>query len=123
MLGIVVLAVVAALVAPSFIDWNAYRAEIATEVRKATGRRLVIEGPVDVALLPTPKLSAAKVRLANLEGAAVPDMVRLESLDVRVAFWPLLSGKVVVRSEEHTSELPSLMRISYAVFCLKIKNN
>src|SRR3546814_2895308 len=30
-------------------------------------------------------------------------------------------GKSVVRSEEHTSELQSLMRISYAVFCLKKK--
>src|SRR3546814_2574044 len=29
---------------------------------------------------------------------------------------------VVGRSEEHTSELQSLMRISYAVFCLKKKN-
>src|SRR3546814_1068953 len=29
----------------------------------------------------------------------------------------------VARSEEHTSELQSLMRISYAVFCLKKKNN
>src|SRR3546814_6075434 len=29
----------------------------------------------------------------------------------------------IVRSEEHTSELQSLMRISYAVFCLKKKNN
>src|SRR3546814_1780448 len=29
---------------------------------------------------------------------------------------------VLVRSEEHTSELQSLMRISYAVFCLKKKN-
>src|SRR3546814_3812530 len=29
----------------------------------------------------------------------------------------------MVRSEEHTSELKSLMRISYAVFCLKKKNN
>src|SRR3546814_3392357 len=28
---------------------------------------------------------------------------------------------IVVRSEEHTSELQSLMRISYAVFCLKKK--
>src|SRR3546814_6143939 len=27
-----------------------------------------------------------------------------------------------LRSEEHTSELPSLIRISYAVFCLKKKN-
>src|SRR3546814_3055439 len=38
---------------------------------------------------------------------------------------PLLSPEAVRlhrrRSEEHTSELQSLMRISYAVFCLKIK--
>src|SRR3546814_7933570 len=31
-------------------------------------------------------------------------------------------GGSVTRSEEHTSELQSLMRISYAVFCLKKKN-
>src|SRR3546814_4701258 len=31
-------------------------------------------------------------------------------------------GRVAQRSEEHTSELQSLMRISYAVFCLKKKN-
>src|SRR3546814_1643014 len=32
------------------------------------------------------------------------------------------TGGEVTRSEEHTSELQSLMRISYAVFCLKKKN-
>src|SRR3546814_10778247 len=32
-----------------------------------------------------------------------------------------LSGARPIRSEEHTSELQSLMRISYAVFCLKNK--
>src|SRR3546814_1853543 len=32
------------------------------------------------------------------------------------------SGARSARSEEHTSELQSLMRISYAVFCLKKKN-
>src|SRR3546814_3458787 len=31
------------------------------------------------------------------------------------------AGKLKARSEEHTSELQSLMRISYAVFCLKKK--
>src|SRR3546814_2956914 len=31
--------------------------------------------------------------------------------------------RCTARSEEHTSELQSLMRISYAVFCLKKKNN
>src|SRR3546814_10912577 len=32
-------------------------------------------------------------------------------------------GRVLARSEEHTSELQSLMRISYAVYCLKKKKN
>src|SRR3546814_10228959 len=36
---------------------------------------------------------------------------------------PLADRKWAVRSEEHTSELQSLMRISYAVFCLKKKKN
>src|SRR3546814_8500422 len=33
------------------------------------------------------------------------------------------TGRAGLRSEEHTSELQSLMRISYAVFCLKKKIN
>src|SRR3546814_4667371 len=35
----------------------------------------------------------------------------------------IVAASVTVRSEEHTSELQSLMRISYAVFCLKKKKN
>src|SRR3546814_10536143 len=38
-----------------------------------------------------------------------------------VAFLPVDDPRQVDRSEEHTSELQSLMRISYAVFCLKKK--
>src|SRR3546814_8495132 len=42
--------------------------------------------------------------------------------------WRLVTSRELrrawrFRSEEHTSELQSLMRISYAVFCLKKKNN
>src|SRR3546814_6511171 len=40
------------------------------------------------------------------------------ALDVDAAHWH--TGR---RSEEHTSELQSLMRISYAVFCLNKQNN
>src|SRR3546814_7083980 len=40
-----------------------------------------------------------------------------------IAQFPLASSAASLeRSEEHTSELQSLMRISYAVFCLKKKN-
>src|SRR3546814_988409 len=34
-----------------------------------------------------------------------------------------VGGRLFARSEEHTSELQSLMRISYAVFCLQKKTN
>src|SRR3546814_4998771 len=39
-----------------------------------------------------------------------------------LAAVPQVEGEWLYRSEEHTSELQSLMRISYAVFCLKKKN-
>src|SRR3546814_1999042 len=39
-----------------------------------------------------------------------------------IRFIPSDPARFTVRSEEHTSELQSLMRISYAVFCLKKKN-
>src|SRR3546814_5569769 len=41
----------------------------------------------------------------------------------RVHARPIPAGRKRRRSEEHTSELQSLMRISYAVFCLKKKKN
>src|SRR3546814_9154661 len=63
------------------------------------------------------------VRKAFKEGASVikiashfaPDEVRAGIEEAH------LLGIKVTRSEEHTSELQSLMRISYAVFCLKKK--
>src|SRR3546814_7707199 len=47
----------------------------------------------------------------GLQGSVAPELL--------VSHWIDGNG----RSEEHTSELQSLMRISYAVFCLKKKNN
>src|SRR3546814_3695675 len=52
------------------------------------------------------------------------DALGLHRLDDLVALG-LHHARIVgaLKSEEHTSELQSLMRISYAVFCLKKKNN
>src|SRR3546814_2228796 len=44
-----------------------------------------------------------------------------EWLKARGAFSEVIQYKTRLRSEEHTSELQSLMRISYAVFCVKKK--
>src|SRR3546814_7696105 len=51
--------------------------------------------------------------MANLRGAGI-EPIALAALLARL-------GTCDPRSEEHTSELQSLMRISYAVFCLKKK--
>src|SRR3546814_2975774 len=55
--------------------------------------------------------------LTSLRNAA-SGAYRLSEARYRAGIEPFLN-----RSEEHTSELQSLMRISYAVFCLKKKNN
>src|SRR3546814_4126004 len=56
-----------------------------------------------------------------------PDARRIGPIDIQpmsACKWRFLALPVLTyRSEEHTSELQSLMRISYAVFCLKKKNN
>src|SRR3546814_7299844 len=67
---------------------------------------------------------AWRLELPDAMVAAIPGLGR----DPLVTFDRSLGaerGKVLLldRSEEHTSELQSLMRISYAVFCLKKKNN
>src|SRR3546814_2021883 len=54
----------------------------------------------------------------------VPHRSRTEPFDaVLVSALDSAGLAVIIRSEEHTSELQSLMRISYAVFCLKKKKN
>src|SRR3546814_5916967 len=74
-------------------------------------------------------------RLSAWQALAMPLLVAsLVILLLTVLAWPIsalvsryygtpyrLAG-MDARSEEHTSELPSLIRISYAVFCLKNKN-
>src|SRR3546814_2833446 len=54
--------------------------------------------------------------------------VATSAMPIGIPGWPLFAACTASiasarRSEEHTSELQSLMRISYAVFCLKKKNN
>src|SRR3546814_5819946 len=71
-------------------------------------------------------------REAEAEAAAMRrDLAMVESYatedDLRRAYGERITlveeSLKTSRSEEHTSELQSLMRISYAVFCLKKKNN
>src|SRR3546814_6412279 len=71
-----------------------------------------------------PRLSGAFCALGMLHSDVRHDLVRvlfapLDAVDPHVVDR---SFAEMERSEEHTSELQSLMRTSYAVFCLKKKN-
>src|SRR3546814_5738159 len=68
---------------------------------------------------------AAGARLDQFKAAPMHGDVLLPDVEAGVVHTIAEQGALerrVVRSEEHTSELQSLMRISYAVFCLKKKN-
>src|SRR3546814_3128178 len=93
------------------------RAEsIAGEVRKA------LAGAVDRSTwMSEPAKAAARAKLEKLKIE-----VGRPKRDLDYSVQPMGRGSfggnmLIARSEEHTSELQSLMRISYAVFCLKKK--
>src|SRR3546814_1876315 len=56
-------------------------------------------------------------------GSAYPSAAKIWICAAVLVMWSSPRMIWVMRSEEHTSELQSLMRISYAVFCLYKKNN
>ena len=96
-LGVFLLLIVGgAIIAPSFIDWNARLPEIADQVKKATGRDLTIDGKLEVRIFPAPMVTARGVTLGNVKGGKAPHMVSLDAVEVRVAFMPMLSGQVQV---------------------------
>src|SRR3546814_5091040 len=61
-----------------------------------------------------------EVRLVVNDARQADIAAALVDPGVKILVQPL--GDIWLRSEEHTSELQSLMRISYAVFCLNKKN-
>src|SRR3546814_6277148 len=71
--------------------------------------------PADELRVDAPGLLAAVA--AGLDGCVITAGQALGQVPLRLA------DGAALRSEEHTSELQSLMRISYAVFCLKKKTN
>src|SRR3546814_9686488 len=95
--------------------WEAIRPNLSS-IAEAADWWHVVEGPVTADIPPEDRAYLA-------EAAAM-----LETLPFGTDVWQALTGTLKdatgrKRSEEHTSELQSLMRNSYAVFCLKKKKH
>ena len=104
------LVVAALFLVPSFLDWERFKPEIAERLEAMTGRAFAIDGPLKVSILPTPTMEATDLRLANVPGAAGPDMARIKSLDLSLALGPLLGGKIAVTSLELVEPVIELQR-------------
>ena len=94
--GIVGLLIVALLAAPLFIDVNSYKPMIAAEVKKATGRDLVLDGPISLSLLPVPSVSISGVKFFNMPGSKNANMVEVKSVTVKPSVLALLMGGIEV---------------------------
>src|SRR3546814_19583037 len=86
---------------------------------------LRIDRADDVAVTRVAQRDRRAVRLGGLDHRQCPAVGRHREIAILVRGGKRRAGdrheKQSERSEEHTSELQSLMRISYAVFCLKKK--
>src|SRR3546814_5199990 len=92
-------------------------------VREAPWRVFARSEPIDVPLLVGANSNEASVILAmGVPPSAALAYLGRDQAAGRAAYgMGLADDELARRSEEHTSELKSLMRISYAVFCLKKK--
>src|SRR3546814_1926148 len=87
---------------------------------------LAHRGPDGYGFHAEPGVGLAHARLSIIDLATGDQPIHNPARTV----WTVFNGEIFnfvelraeLRSEEHTSELQSLMRISYAVFCLKKKN-
>ncbi len=86
--------IVALLALPLLIDLNTYKPAIIAEVKQATGRDLVMEGPIRLSLLPLPVVTLDGVKFPNPPGAKDPDMVEAKSVAVRLSLLALITGTV-----------------------------
>src|SRR3546814_4430842 len=71
----------------------------------------------------TDTLCPSTTLFRSLGFVAAKDPAQQQAITDVVVTWGLNASPFDCRSEEHTSELQSLMRISYAVFCLKKENS
>ncbi|MEC8388557.1 MAG: AsmA-like C-terminal region-containing protein [Pseudomonadota bacterium] len=85
-------------VGPFFVDWNAYREDLARHVRAEVGVDPVILGNMDVVLAPRPVLRAQNVRLIAAGTDRRKDLARLPRLVAELDPWALLAGDLRLRA-------------------------
>ncbi len=90
---LLIVALSAALAGPYFIDWNTRRADFEEQLTRLAGVPVQISGPIDLKLLPTPRLKLEKVAASAPQGGP---RLSVERLSLEIAVMPLLQGQIHV---------------------------
>ena len=85
-----ILALVAALVGPYFVDWNQFRPQFEAEATKIIGAPVRVAGNLDARLLPAPSL---RLKTVTVGGASEMGKVRAADLDVEFSLSSLMRGE------------------------------
>ena len=85
-----IIALLAALIGPYFVDWNQFRPQFEAEATKILGMKVRVSGRLDARLLPTPTL---RLRSVTLGGANDLGRVRADRLDVEFSLGSLMRGE------------------------------
>ena len=85
-----IIALVAALIGPYFIDWNQFRPQFEAEATRVVGAPVRVGGELDARLLPTPSL---RLRSVVVGGANDLGKVRADKLDVEFSLGSLMRGE------------------------------
>ncbi len=89
--------IVAAIVVVSQLDFSRYKPLIAENVKAATGRDLIIAGPIHLAPSLVPSLAVENVRFQNAAFGSRPDMITAQRVEAAIALLPLLRGEFDIR--------------------------
>ncbi len=92
--GLFVLALLAALVVPPFVDWTGYRADFEREASTILGRKVTVKGSATARLLPFPSVTFTDVSVAGSAGGEPAMTVETFSMDAELA--PFLRGEVLI---------------------------
>ena len=94
--AVIALLALAVVAAPTLLNVEQYKPAMIAAVKQATGRELVIEGPLKLTFFPMPRISARQVRFANALGGSGAQMVDVRWIGVSPSLGALLRGRIEV---------------------------
>jgi large subunit ribosomal protein L24 len=120
-LGIaLILALLAALVGPHFVNWTEHRAFFEAEASRLIGLKVKVNGPIDVGVLPFPQVTLGGIEIGPPGEAA---RLRARTLRIELGLGPLMRGEIravemKLQAPEFSIGLNSLGQVDWPAMAL-----